>query len=296
MFNKLQLCPLWLQCLLILQNSRPAHARPKPQEDVSSNGQSTSSAQVAPVTSIVTSDGSVIEAIFTPTSLAISGLQPPITAATTITTTDTAGETAAIAVAAGAGIVAGAALAAWLFEPKPGLPPAPTSPPSYPTKTQNTDDQEETTTQLSLTLSTSSTSSAAPACLLATEGPNPEFALASEQPQWTVAIPSHTISTVSPECTSSNDNGQLFHGLSPDFIGELADVFCDGDLSKDLERSLDKDDLPSDSSWNRDDGPEFPVVFTFDLKAQLDGCADNCRKAYAKIISSCKHSPRCFAA
>jgi hypothetical protein len=61
-------------------------------------------------------------AIYTPTSLSIDGLAPPITAATTITSVDNAGETVAVAVAAGAGVVAGGGLAAWLFKPMPGAP------------------------------------------------------------------------------------------------------------------------------------------------------------------------------
>lgn len=99
---------------------------------------------------------------------------------------------------------------------------------------------------------------------------------------------SQTTSLTIPECTSGNDNGQLYHNLPPDMLNELADVFCDSDLSQDVEKTLGKDDLPDDSSWNRDDAPVDKAKFSFELGSNNDGCADNCKKAFDRIVRRCK--------
>lgn len=177
-----------LATLLFFCNGNQVAARPKPQDDQPTSASGSQLPSVAPVTSIATTDGSEIAATLTPTSIAISGLEPPITAATTVTTTDSEGKTVAIGVAAGAGVVAGVALAAWLFKPVPGAPGPPTSPPSYPTSTQDDEPRRTSTDQFSTT-SAQPTSSSAAACPLESAEPVPSFAIASEQPQWTAQIP-----------------------------------------------------------------------------------------------------------
>ena len=276
-----------LAIYFLLLRSR-ATALPQPQEEVPVPEGEAVVDPLAPVTSVATVDGSAIAATFTPTSLEISGLQPPVTAATTVTTTDSEGKTIAIAVAAGAGVVAGGALAAWLFEPIPGAPPPPTSPPPYPTSTQEAQDPDTLTDQPTTTSPASSASSDA-ACPFQTEGTGVKFEPAPVQAQWTAVIPEQSASSNTANCTSGNDNGQLYHGVPPDFISELADVFCSNDLSADLEKSLGKDDLPDGSSWKREDGYTEPVKFTFDLKAEMDGCAEHCKTAYSKLVGSCKY-------
>lgn len=279
MINQRHLSARQLVAYFLLWDRSQVAARPNPQEPSASATEA-----VVPVTLTGTSDGQPVTATYTPTSFSVTGLAPPITAATTVTTTDDKGATIAVAVAAGAGIVAGGALAAWLFEPVPGAPPAPTEPPSYSTVDQN-DDPEPTEDPNDPETTTTSDS---PACPFPTQGSQVEFEDTEQQPEWTAEIPSQTTSSFYADCTPSGDNGQLFRGLDPGFITELSAVFCKGDLSSDVSKEIGKDDLPDDSSWKRDDGPEENVEFTFDLKNNAEGCDSHCEKAYSDLISSCK--------
>ena len=264
---------------LMLWNASKVAARPNPQEPAPTPVET-----IVPVTSTVTVDGQPITATYTPTSFVVSGLAPPITAGTTVTTTDDTGATIAVAIAAGAGIVGGGALAAWLFEPVPGVPPAPTEPPAYTTEEQpeqpsETEQPEEPET---------TTVSEAPACPFPTGGAGVSFGGAEEQPVWTIEIPSQTTSRHAPECTPSGENGQLFRASFPEFIEELSVVFCESDLSGDVSTELGKDDLPDDSSWKRDDGPDEKIMFSFDFKNNVEGCASHCEGAFSTLISGCK--------
>lgn len=268
-----------LASYLLLWNGYKVAARPNPQEQPPPTSES-----IVPITLTGEADGQPVTAVYTPTSFSLEGLTPPITSATTVTTTDEAGATIAIAIAAGAGVVGGGALAAWLFEPVPGAPPAPTEPPSYsteeqpenPPSTENPDEPEPT-----------STTTEVPACPFPTEGSGIAFEQAPDQPEWTVEIPSQTTSGFSSECTPSRGD-HLFQGSFPEFIEELSVVFCQNDLSDDLSKELGKDDLPDDSSWKRDNGPQEKIAFTFTYKADFDDCAEQCEISFAKLISNCK--------
>ncbi|XXH01316.1 hypothetical protein Hte_007673 [Hypoxylon texense] len=275
MLNQRHFSARRLAAYLLLWNGREASAIPNPQQPASSGADA-----ITPVTSTATIDGKPVTATYTPTSIAISGLAPPITAATTVTTTDSTGATIAVAVAAGAGVVAGGALAGWLF--KPGAPPAPTTPPPYSTSTQNNDPPSTSPKD------PESTTSDPPACPFPTKGSEIPFEPAAKQPAWTAEIPSQTVSSYYPKCTPSGSNGQLFRGIDPGFIRELSAVFCKNDQSKDESQTLGKDDLPDGSSWKRDDGPSEEVKFTFDLKNKDDGCASHCQDAYSELISGCQ--------
>lgn len=282
MLNQRYISARRLAAYLLLWNGPEVSARPNPLHQRDSASETMAPETVAPVTSITPVDGNLITAIYTPTSISITGLVPPITAATTVTTTDSAGETVAIAVAAGAGVVAAGALAGWLFKPVAGAPPAPTTPPPYSTSAQ--DEEPPVTDPPDDPITTTE----AAACPFPTKGSGIAFSPAGEQPAWTAEIPSQTGSSYTAKCTPSGDNGQLFRGLDPGFIKELSVVFCKNDLSKDFTQSIGKDDLPDDSSWKRDNGPEEKVKFTFDFKNQADGCADYCEKAFSSLVSSCK--------
>lgn len=273
-----------LAVYILLFSGSEVVAEPQPPPDPVSDPVTGSITQV---TVVATVDGAPVTATFTPTSLAISGLVPPITAATTVTTIDEAGETLAVAIAAGAGIVAAGALAAWLFTPVPNAPPAPTEPPPYSTEEQpdqHTDEPQDP--------STSSTTTSVPAaCPFPTGGGGVDFKPPQKQPDWTVEIPSATTSYFAAECTSSREidgQMQLLRGTFPDYINALAAVFCKNDLSKDLEKKVGRGDLPDGSSWKSDGGPEESVEFSFRLKKSADGCAEYCVEAYKKVLSLCR--------
>ncbi|KAI1127400.1 hypothetical protein F5Y10DRAFT_242970 [Nemania abortiva] len=269
---------LWrLLAYLSLYNGSEVAARPNRRQASDS-----STMPITPITSTATVDGQLITATYTPTSISITGLAPPITAATTVTTTDETGATIEVAVGVGAGIVAGGALAGWLFKPIPGMPPAPTMPPPYMTSAQDEPPQSTTT-------SIQTTTSEPPSCPFPTKGSGLQFSPAVKQPAWTAEIPSQTGSSHVPQCTSS-ENGVLDRGVDPGFIEELSAVFCKTDQSKDETQTIGKDDLPDGSSWKRDDGPEEEIKFTFDFKNNADGCAEHCQDAYSDLISGCKYN------
>ncbi|KAL6405259.1 hypothetical protein AUP68_12103 [Ilyonectria robusta] len=276
MLNQRYISARRLAAYLLLWTGPEVAARPNPLHQRDSASETVAPETAAPVTSIASVDGNLITAIYTPTSISITGLVPPITAATTVTTTDSAGDMVAIAVAAGAGVVAAGALA--------GAPPAPTTPPPYSTSAQ--DEEPPVTDPPDDPITTTE----AAACPFPTKGSGIAFSPADEQPAWTAEIPSQTGSSYTAKCTPLGDNGQLFRGIDPGFIKELSVVFCKNDLSKDFTQSIGKDDLPDDSSWKRDGGPEEKVKFTFDFKNQADGCADYCEKAYSSLVSSCQYN------
>lgn len=226
--------------------------------------------------------------IFTPTSIALSGVTPPITAATTVTTTDSTGQTVAIAIAAGAGVVGAGALAAWLFKPVPGAPPAPTQPPPYRTVSQI--NEPETTSEESGTTSTAeTTSSEAVSCPFPTSGFPISFAPAATQPQWTFAIPSATpVSQNAPKCSQQGSNSQLLRGTDPGYINALAQVFCKSDLSKSQSATLGQSDLPDGNQWKNAQLDSIRVKFDFGYSLSDPGCAQNCVDAYQKMTTSCK--------
>lgn len=277
MLNRRHLSARRLAAYLLLCNGSEVVARPNPQDPTGSGAET-----ITPVTSAATVDGKPVTATYTPTSISITGLAPPITAATTVTTTDSAGATVAIAIAAGAGVVAGGALAGWLFKPVAGAPPAPTTPPAYTTSAQNNEPPSTTKETEPATTSTP------PTCPFPTQGSSLSFGSVAKQPAWTAEIPSQTGSSYAPQCTPSGSNGQLFRGVDPGFIKELSAVFCKNDQSKDASQTIDKDDLPDGSSWKRDSGPTEKVKFTFDLKNKVDGCASHCQDAYSHLILGCK--------
>ncbi|KAJ3560710.1 hypothetical protein NPX13_g9209 [Xylaria arbuscula] len=270
---------LWrLVAYICLYHGSEVTARPNRRQAPGS-----SSMPITPVTSTTSIDGQLITATYTPTSISIMGLVPPITAATTVTTTDETGATIAVAVGVGAGVVAGGALAGWLFKPIPGMPPAPTMPPPYMTSAQDEPPQSMTTSIQS------TTTSEPPSCPFPSQGSKLQFSPAAQQPVWTAEIPSQTGSSYYPQCTSS-ENGVLARGVDPGFIQELSAVFCKTDQSKDETQTIGKDDLPDDSSWKRDDGPEEEIMFKFDFKNNADGCTDHCQDAYSELITGCKYN------
>ncbi|KAF3020992.1 hypothetical protein E8E14_010084 [Neopestalotiopsis sp. 37M] len=270
-----------LSAYLLLWSTSKVIARPNPQDD-----QVTETNTITPVTEVATVDGEPVTAIYTPTSLSITGLAPPITAATTITTTDDSGKTVAVAIAAGAGVVAAGALAGWFFTPVVDGPPAPTSPLPYSTSSQN--DEPPTTTQVTDT--TTATTTTPFACPFPTTDSSITFSPVAKQPSWTVDIPSQTVTSFKSDCTPEANEGQLARGIDPGFIKELSAVFCTSDTSKDVSKTLGKDDLPDTSTWKRDDGPEEKVKFTFDFKSQNDGCSSHCPDAYTRLITSCQYN------
>ncbi|KAF2759134.1 hypothetical protein EJ05DRAFT_475364 [Pseudovirgaria hyperparasitica] len=229
-------------------------------------------------------DGSTVVQTFTPTSLAISGLVPPITAATTVTTTLTeengAVETVAIAVAAGAGIVAAGALAAWLYKPIPGEPPAPTNPPEYSTSSQNNEPPKTTDPPKT---------SDPPSCPFPTGGSKVDFKKVDNQPQWTAGSPPDNAEEIAPKCEKYGSNNQLLRGTDPGYIKALAEVFCKMDLTKDQSKEIGQPDLPNDSSWKNDKLQSVRVKFDFKYSSTHDGCAKNCNDAVGRILSMCQY-------
>lgn len=277
MLSKRYMCTRRLAAYLLLYNGSEVVARPNPQDPTSFGTEI-----ITPVTSAATVDGIPVTATYTPTSISITGLAPPITAATTVITTDSTGATIAIAIAAGAGVVAGGALAGWLFKPVAGAPPAPTTPPPYITTAQNNEPPSSAKETKPTTTSTP------PACPFPTQGSGFSFKSVAKQPAWTAEIPSQTGSSYTSQCTPSGSNGQLFRALDPGFTKELSAVFCKNDQSRDVSQTIGKDDLPDGSPWKRDSGPMEKAKFTFDIKNQAEGCASHCQDAYSDLISSCK--------
>ena len=215
---------------------------------------------------------------------------PPITAATTITSVDSAGETVAVAVAAGAGVVACGGLVAWLFKPVPGAPPAPTQPPPYSTEPQDGDPTPTPTVSSTLsTITTSTTSETSAACPFPSSGAKISFAQVEDQPQWTVAIPSpSTVSSYAPECTQQGGNSELLRGTDPGYISALAEVFCKSDLSKDQTATLGQADLDDNNNWKTAKLDGIRVKFGFSHAITNDACAKNCVDAFGKIGTRCR--------
>ncbi|KAK2767034.1 hypothetical protein FQN54_006352 [Arachnomyces sp. PD_36] len=263
----------------LLLNGTPVSALPAPQEVTASP----TPEGPTPVTSLATSNGQVITEVFTPTSISISGLTPPITKATVVTTTDEAGATVAVAIAAGAGVVGAGAIAAWLFEPVPGAPPAPTEPPSYSTSEQEdpdtvTDDDVITTSEQAAACPFTSIDAAA----LFTSMPDP--------PKWTIEIPTLSVSSIAPECTKQGNNDQLLRAAEPAYIQELSEIFCKTDLSKDQTQTLGQSDLPDGSVYKEYDYGDINYQFGFDFEMKDDGCPSNCVDAYSTLVSACRYS------
>jgi hypothetical protein len=188
---------------------------------------------------------------------------------------------------AGAGVVAGGGLAAWLFKPVPGAPPAPTQPPPYSTEPQ--DNGPTSTSAAPSTFTTSTASQVSAACPFPSSGSKISFAQVEDQPQWTVAIPSpSTVSSFAPECTSQGDNKQLLRGADPEYISALAEVFCKSDLSKDQTTTLGQSDLGDSSSWKNAKLDGTRVKFGFSHAITNDACAQNCADAYEQIGKRCR--------
>ncbi|KAI0517995.1 hypothetical protein F5B22DRAFT_601351 [Xylaria bambusicola] len=154
MFDQRNISVKWLIAYLLFYNVSEVSARRNRRQAAESTATS-NIPSITPVTSTATVDGQLVTATYTPTSISITGLAPPITAATTVTTTDATGATVAVAVGVGAGIVAGGALAGWLFKPVPGMPPAPTTPPAYTTSVQDPQPESTTTSEQTTTSSLS---------------------------------------------------------------------------------------------------------------------------------------------
>lgn len=209
-----------------------------------------------------------------------------MTAATTVTSEDAAGETVAVAIAAGAGVVAGGALAAWLFKPVPGAPPAPTQPPPFSTEPQG--DVTTSTSTASSTFTTSTISRATPACPFPSSGISINFSQAQDQPQWTVAIPApSTVSYYAPECTKQGDNSELLRGTDPEYINALVRVYCKNDLSKDQTATLGQAELEDSSDWKNTALDGVRIKFGFSHTKGSDTCRDNCIDAYKQIGTRC---------
>jgi hypothetical protein len=184
-------------------------------------------------------------------------------------------------------VVAGGGLAAWLFKPVPGAPPAPTQPPPYSTEPQ--DNGPTSTSAAPSTFTTSTTLQASAACPFPSLGSKISFAQVQDQPQWTVAIPSpSTVSSYAPECTQQGDNKQLLRGADPGYISALAEVFCKSDLSKDQTTTLGQTDLEDSSSWKNAKLDGSRVKFGFSHSITNDACAQNCVDAYEQIGKRCR--------
>ncbi|EEP80521.1 predicted protein [Uncinocarpus reesii 1704] len=236
-----------------------------------------------PVTVVASRKGGAITVVFTPTSVSVAGITPPVTKATTITTTKNSKETAAIAIAAGAGIVANGALAAWVFRPIPEGPPAPTTPPPYSTSQQpkpsKTKDPPKGTT----------TTMKPAACPFTKVNAKHDFTSVPDPPKWTGKIPSQTVTSKSPECTKAGKNNELLRGTNPDYVNELAKVFCKGGLSKDRSSTLGYDDLPKKGTFT-DKLKEIQVKFNFKFGRKNDACPKNCAASYASMIKRCQYN------
>lgn len=212
-------------------------------------------------------------------------MTPPVTKATTITTTDNTGQTIAIAVGVGAGVVGAGALAAWLFKPVPGAPPAPTTPPPYSTASQpsTTDDPPTTTDD-----PTSTTSDENYSCPFTKVDATAEFTSVPVPPKWTGDIPQQTVSYVMPSCTPQGSNNQLLRGTDPGYVKELAGVFCKNDLSKDQSETIGQKDLPNDSQWKNSELDGIRAKFDFKFAAKHDDCPQNCVDSYNRMVGECK--------
>jgi hypothetical protein len=224
----------------------------------------------------------------------VSGLTPPITAATTITqviTTNGAAETVAVAVAVGAGVVGAGALAAWLFTPVPNAPPAPTTPPSYPTSSQDppTDTDTEDSDTNTDTANPTTISEPPAACPFTPVNPTSDFKAYTIDPTWTGAIPTLTTSSVAHECTSTGSNGQLLRGTDPGYVKALAAVFCKSDLSKDEDSTLGIDDLPDGNSWKNPQLSGVNIKFDFKFGSKHDDCPQNCVDTFTSMVLSCEY-------
>jgi hypothetical protein len=215
---------------------------------------------------------------------------PPVTAAITITSVDSTGETVAVAIAAGAGVVAGGGLAAWLFKPAPGAPPAPTQPPPYSTAPQGNDPTPTSAAPSTFTTITRSASSqTSAACPFPSSGVAISFAQVEDQPQWTVAIPSpSTVSSYAPECTQQGGNSELLRGTDPGYISALAGLFCKNDLSTDQTATLGQADLEDNDSWKNAKLDGVRVNFGFSHAITNDACAENCVDAFKQIGTRCR--------
>ncbi|PGH10715.1 hypothetical protein AJ79_05306 [Helicocarpus griseus UAMH5409] len=251
-----------------LSQSLQVSARPAPQDPFPGHRMTEGP---APVTSVVTSDGAQITQTFTPTAVSVSGLAPPITKAITIATTDSAARGLMVAIPVGAGIVAGGALAGWLFKPIPGAPPAPTEPTPYPTEEQ---EQLPSKTTNDLPKSTTTTTNEPSICPFKTVNAEQYFTHMPLPPKWT-----------GPECTKQWSNSRhLLRGTFPDYVKELAQVFCKSDLSKDQSRTLGREDLPDGAVWKNRDIGGINVRFGFDFKKRFDACPKNCVDAYNTML------------
>ncbi|KAL9621477.1 MAG: hypothetical protein Q9160_004120 [Pyrenula sp. 1 TL-2023] len=227
----------------------------------------------------------VLPEVFTPTSLSISGVTPPITKATTVTTTDNTGQTVAIAIGVGAGVVGAGALAAWLFKPVPGAPPAPTEPPPY-----STASQPSTTNDPSTSTTSSSTTEETYACPFTKVDAKAEFTSPPVPPKWTGNLPQQTASSIKPSCTQQGGNNQLYRGTDPGYVNDLAGVFCKSDLSKDQSKTIGQTDLPNDSKWKNTQLDGIRVKFDFKFAAKHDDCPQNCVDSYSGMITSCQYN------
>ncbi|KAM5478773.1 hypothetical protein MaudMau93_008048 [Microsporum audouinii] len=239
-----------------------------------------------PITSVATSDGHPVTGVFTPTSISISGLAPPITKAMTITTTESNGETIAVAIAAGAGVVGAGALAAWLFKPAPGIPPAPTKPPSYPTSDQN---MPQSTDMPMMT--TTTTMEPPAACPFTKVDAKRDFQQIQLPAPWTATIPSQTVSSKIAKCTQQGSNNELLRGTDPGYIKALAEVFCKEDLSKDQRKTIGQNNL---FGGRYKDSPldGIRVLFNFKFGLKNDACPKNCVDAYNNMVDTCQYNSR----
>ncbi|WEW59871.1 hypothetical protein PRK78_005352 [Emydomyces testavorans] len=269
-----------LVAYFLLSNSLEVVARPASQDQETTGGPTTGGP--TPVTAVATSNGQAITEVFTPTSVSISGITPPITKATTITTTDKGGQTVAIAIAAGAGIVGAGALAAWLFKPTPGGPPAPTEPPKYPTskmpEPSKTDPPKTTTT-----------TEKPAACPFSKVDAKKDFTSIPLPAKWTGDLPSQTVSSISPKCTQQGSNKQLLRGTDPGYVKALAEIFCKNDLSKDQSKKIGQKDISGgDYKNSRLDG--ISVKFDFKFALKNDACPKNCVDSYTRMLKNCQYN------
>lgn len=221
---------------------------------------------------------------------------PPITKETTITTTDDAGETIAIAIAAGAGVVGGAgALAAWLFKPVPGGPPAPTSPPPYstasqPPKASETPQSTEASSSSSSSSSTSSQESYACPFTNVKADAKHDFTPIPLPTKWTAGAPQQSISSLKPACTQQGNNNQLFRGTDPGYVKALAEVFCKSNLSKDQTKTLGQKDLPDGNNYKSSKLDSIQIKFEFEFALKHDECPKNCVDSYSRMVTACRSS------
>lgn len=271
-----------LSTALLLWPRGGVRAIPHPQDPGAGvNADPGTSNSIVPVTSTTVVDGATITAVFTPTSLSVTGLAPPITAATTVTTTNDQGATIAVAVAAGAGIVAAGALAAWLFEPAPVVPPAPTSAPPYSTSSQEQAPPSKTDPENVPT----STATEPAACPFDAKASEQNFAKAEPQPEWTGQFPIVLPKGASTVCHDHGANGELLRGSQPGFVQKLINVFCKDELAGDKTLTLSKNDLPDPSQSQAKER----IIFNFKSKGvNTPECAKYCQEPLSYIVTECK--------